>query len=127
MEDNGFKYTYSSAQNQEVKNIRDKYINSEKSKIEQLKELDAQAPKKAFMIAMAIVIVGAAGLVAGIVLSFVLKNFYVTFVICFVSGLFIVISYPAYYFFYGKEKKKNAEKIIELANEILDEKELNTK
>ena len=121
MEDNGFKYTYSSAQNQEVKNIRDKYINSEKSKIEQLKELDAQAPKKAFMIAMAIVIVGAAGLVAGIVLSFVLKNFYVTFVICFVSGLFIVISYPAYYFFYGKEKKKNAEKIIELANEILDE------
>ena len=37
MEDNGFKYTYSSAQNQEVKNIRDKYINSEKSKIEQLK------------------------------------------------------------------------------------------
>lgn len=41
MEDNGFKYTYSSAQNQEVKNIRDKYINSEKSKIEQLKELDA--------------------------------------------------------------------------------------
>ena len=127
MEDNGFKYTYSSAQNQEVKNIRDKYINSEKSKIEQLKEHDEKAPKKAFMIAMAIVIVGAAGLVAGIVLSFVLKNFYVTFVICFVSGLFIVISYPAYYFFYGKEKKKNAEKIIELANEILDEKEQNTK
>ena len=127
MEDNGFKYTYSSAQNQEVKNIRDKYINSEKSKIEQLKELDAQAPKKAFMIAMATVIVGAAGLVVGIVLSFVLRNFYVTFVVCFVSGLFIVISYPAYYFFYGKEKKKHAEKIIELANEILDEKEQSTK
>ena len=127
MEDNGFKYTYSSAQNQEVKNIRDKYINSEKSKIEQLKELDAQAPKKAFMIAMVIVIVGAAGLVVGIVLSFVLRNFYVTFVVCFVSGLFIVISYPAYYFFYGKEKKKHAEKIIELANEILDEKEQSTK
>ena len=127
MDDNGFKYTYSSAQNQEVKNIRDKYINSEKSKIEQLKELDAQAPKKAFMITMAIVTVGAAGLIAGIVLSFVLKSFYVTFAVCFVSGLLIVISYPAYYFFYGKEKKKHAEKIIELANEILDEKEQNIK
>ncbi len=127
MDDNGFKYTYSSAQNQEVKSIRDKYINSEKSKIEQLKELDAQAPKKAFMITMAIVIVGAAGLVAGIVLSFVLKNFYVTFIVCLVSGILIVISYPAYYFFYGKEKKKHAEKIIELANEILEEKEQNIK
>lgn len=110
MEDNGFKYTYSSAQNQEVKNIRDKYINSEKSKIEQLKELDAQAPKKAFMIAMAIVIVGAAGLVAGIVLSFVLKKLLCDFCHLLCIRAFYSYIIPGILFFLRQRKEKERRK-----------------
>ena len=40
MEDNSFNYTYSAKQQEEIKNIRKKYVAPEEDKMEQLRRLD---------------------------------------------------------------------------------------
>lgn len=43
---NSFQFTYSAAQNEEVKKIRKKYLPKEESKMDQLRRLDESSTKK---------------------------------------------------------------------------------
>ena len=65
----GFNFTYSAAQQQEVESIRKKYLPPEENKMEQLRKLHHSASQKAQACSIAIGVVGALILGTGMSLA----------------------------------------------------------
>ena len=57
-EHESFQYTYSAKQQEEIRNIRQKYMPQEENKMEQLRRMDAGVTRKATSISLAIGIGG---------------------------------------------------------------------
>lgn len=116
-------YSYSAAENEEVKKIREKYVFSDKknSKIEQLRKLDKSVHDVATAASIAVGIIGA--LIFGFGMSCVLvwaESLFVLGLICGVAGiLLIAFAYPIYNAVSEKRKKKIAPRIISLADELM--------
>ena len=59
-ENNAFQYTYSAGNQEEIKQIRSKYLPREENKLERLRELDAGVTQKATMYSLVVGIIGMA-------------------------------------------------------------------
>ena len=57
-ENNAFQYTYSAGNQEEIKQIRSKYLPREENKLERLRELDAGVTQKATMYSLIVGIIG---------------------------------------------------------------------
>ena len=66
--DKKFTYTYSAGEQEEIKNIRQKYLPPEENKMEQLRKLDESATKKGTIVSLIVGIIST--LVLGIGCSF---------------------------------------------------------
>ena len=53
-----FTYTYSSKQQEEIRNIRSKYLPKEEDKMEQLRRLDRSASKKGTVVSVTLGVIG---------------------------------------------------------------------
>lgn len=124
-----FNYTYSANAQEEIKEIRKKYISEEKNedKLEQLRRLDAGVYAKASKASIIIGVIGA--LVLGIGMSLVMSDFgnilgTLTSMIVGISvgvvGIVLVsIAYPLYNRILKKERKRLAPEILRLTDELM--------
>lgn len=124
----GFSYTYSAKEQEEIKKIREKYALSEQAedKMEQLRRLDSGVTKKGTVVSLIIGILGS--LIMGVGMSIamteigeLLGKFSMLVAVCVgIAGLVLVIlAYPIYMGITKKERKKIAPEILRLTDELM--------
>ena len=125
----GFNYTYSAKEQEEIKAIRKKYAASEESedKMTQLRRLDASVYSKASTAALAVGIVGA--LIMGIGMSLVMTDIGAVLgtVLAMIIGIsigvvgivLVCLAYPIYNRTLKKEREKIAPEILRLTDELM--------
>ena len=125
----GFNYTYSAKEQEEIKAIRKKYAASEEAedKMTQLRRLDASVYSKASTAALAVGIVGA--LIMGIGMSLVMTDIGTVLgtVLAMVIGIsigvvgivLVCLAYPIYNRTLKKEREKIAPEILRLTDELM--------
>lgn len=129
----GFRYTYSAKEQEELRRIREKYAsreeNKEENKMEQLRKLDASVTRKATVVALVMGILGT--LVMGIGMSFTMTELgsYIGIRGMFAMILGIVIgvigmtfagcAYPVYRSVLRKERERIAPEMLRLADELM--------
>ena len=127
MEQNeGFSFTYSAAQQQEVADIRKKYLPKEEDKMEQLRKLHAIPTQKAQAASLAVGIIGA--LILGTGMSLFMTDLGtvlggLTMIIGILVGIvgmvLVALAYPLYNRVLKKQRKKIAPEILRLSDELL--------
>ena len=125
----GFNYTYSAKEQEEIKAIRKKYATTEETedKMTQLRRLDASVYSKASTAALAVGIVGA--LILGIGMSLVMTDIGAVLgtVLAMVIGVgigvigivLVCLAYPIYNRTLKKEREKIASEILRLTDELM--------
>ena len=125
----GFNYTYSAKEQEEIKEIRKKYATTEETedKMTQLRRLDASVYSKASTAALAVGIVGA--LILGIGMSLVMTDIGAVLgtVLAMVIGVgigvigivLVCLAYPIYNRTLKKEREKIASEILRLTDELM--------
>ena len=126
----GFSFTYSAAQQQEVESIRKKYLPKEEDKMEQLRKLHAIPTQKAQAASLAVGIIGA--LIMGTGMSLAMTDIgsalgslsmVIGIVIGIVGMVLVALAYPRYNRVLKKQRQKIAPEILRLSDELL----MNTK
>ena len=122
-----FTYTYSAQQQEEIQNIRKKYLAPEEDKMEQLRKLHHSATQKAQAWALALGVMGA--LVMGSGMSLVmtsigetlgLSNALIPGIVIGVIGMIPVgLAYPTYNRILKKERQRIAPEILRLSDELM--------
>lgn len=121
-----FKMTYSADEQDEIKNIREKYLPKEENKMERLRALDNSAGKKATMVSIIIGVLGT--LIMGLGMSLLMSDFGdllgdaalpVGVALGAVGIAVLAIAYPLYNRILRKEREKIAPEIIRLSDELM--------
>ena len=121
-----FNYTYSPARQQEVENIRKKYLPKEEDKMDRLRKLHQSASRKAQAWAIAAGIIGA--LLLGTGTSLIMTELgmlvgeyaMVIGIAVGIFGLFLVtLAYPMYNHVLKKERRRIAPEILRLTDELM--------
>ena len=121
-----FSFTYSAAQQQEIENIRKKYIPKEENKMERLRKLHNSASQKAQAWAIAIGVIGT--LIMGTGMSMAMTDIgavlgSLAMVIGIAVGLLgmilVALAYPVYNRVLTKERQRIAPEILRLTDELL--------
>ncbi len=117
----GFTYTYSAKEQEEVKKIRQKYAPKEEDKMAQLRRLDSNVTQKGTMASIVIGVLGTLLLGVGMCCTLVWQG--VWFVPGIVIGLLgigiLAVAYPVYKNITQKEREKIAPEILRLTDELL--------
>ncbi len=122
-----FTYTYSARQQEEVQNIRKKYLPPEEDKMERLRKLHHSATQKAQAWALVLGVVGA--LIMGSGMSLVmtdigevlgLTNTLIPGIVIGIIGMLPVgFAYPTYNRILKKERQRIAPEILRLSDELM--------
>ena len=122
----GFNFTYSAAQQQEVENIRKKYLPKEEDKMEQLRKLHAIPTQKAQAASLAVGILGA--LIMGTGMSLAMTEIgaalgslamVLGIAVGLVGMVLVALAYPFYNRVLKKQREKIAPEILRLSDELL--------
>ena len=128
-EGQGFNYTYSAKEQEELKRIREKYTSRDENKLDRLRRLDASVTQKAQAIALAFGVIGV--LILGLGMSLAMselgeilgayKDMAMLFgiIIGVIGGIIAGVAYPVYNWVLKKERKKIAPEIIRLTDELM--------
>lgn len=121
MENQTFNFTYSAAQQEEIKAIREKYLPQEnvEDKMEILRKLDAGATNKASIYALALGIISTLVLGVGMCCCLVWDLFVLGIVVGIVGIVGIAFAYPVYSRTLKKERERIAPEIIRLTDELM--------
>ena len=116
-----FRYTYSAKEQEEVKQIRQKYMPKEPDKLEQLRKLDERVTRKGVVPALVAGIFGSLILGVGMCCAMVWdENLFVPGIIIGLVGMAVAaVAYPLYTSTTRKERERIAPEIIRLANELM--------
>ena len=117
----GFTYTYSAKQQEEIKRIRQKYLPPEEDKMEQLRRLDKSATQKGTIAAL---VIGSIGMLfLGIGMSCVLVWEDAVFIQGIIAGVIgivlIALANPVYNSITKKERERIAPEIMRLTDELM--------
>ena len=125
--ENTFSYTYSAKENEEVQRIRDRYTQTSRTEMDELKELDAKVHRPANVFAYSFGSISA--IIMGTGMSLVMTDIgadigiadaMVTGVIVGIIGMLMVIAnYPIYKRILGSRRKKYADEIMALSDNIM--------
>ena len=127
----GFNYTYSAKEQEEIKAIRKKYAASEEAedKMTQLRKLDASVTQKASVVSLILGVIGS--LIMGSGMSLVMTDLgsalklggtlalLLGLVLGVVGIVLVSLAYPIYNKLVKKEKERVAPEIIRLADELM--------
>lgn len=118
---NGFTYTYSAREQEEVKRIREKYVHKEDDKMERLRKLDRDVTRKATAASVSAGVIGALILGIGMCCTMVWagKWFIPGVVIGIVGIAFIAAAFPLHQRIIKKEREKIAPEILRLTDELM--------
>ncbi len=113
-----FEYSYSAKQQEEIDNIRRKYLPKEEDKMEQLRKLDRSVTRKGTILSLVLGIVGT--LVMGVGMCCCIEwGMFAFGIIVGVLGIAILLTaYPVYSYVTNKEKKRLAPEILRLTEEL---------
>lgn len=122
-----FTYTYSARQQEEVQNIRRKYLPPEENKLERLRKLHHSATQKAQIWSLVLGVVGALIMGTGMSLvmtdigeSFGLTNALIPGIVIGVIGMIpMVLAYPTYNRVLNRERQRIAPEILRLSDELM--------
>ncbi|MBQ3546692.1 MAG: hypothetical protein IJA34_17165 [Lachnospiraceae bacterium] len=116
-----FKYTYSAKEQEEIKKIRKKYVETEENKMEQLRRLDESVTNKPTVISLVLGIIGTLLLGVGMCCCMVWQGiWFIPGIIVGLIGIGIIaIAYPMYSYVLKREREKIAPEIIRLTDELL--------
>ena len=126
----GFSFTYSASEQEEIKKIRQKYQPQEEDKMARLRRLDGEVTRKASVAALSIGIMGA--LIMGTGMSLVMTNLGEMLGLLGVMGLIVGIiigvigivlvccAYPVYNRIVKKEREKIAPEVLRLTEELMN-------
>ena len=122
----GFSYTYSAAQQQEVERIREKYIPKEADKMEQLRKLHAVPTRKAQTVSIVAGVIGA--LIMGTGMSLAMTEIgaalgglamIIGIGVGIVGMVLVALAYPLYNRVLKKQREKIAPEVLRLSDELL--------
>ena len=130
-ENNGFKYTYSAREQEEIRKMREKYTAKPEKEddMARLRRLDAGVTQKANAVSIIFGVIGA--LILGFGMSLVMSDLSEIFgshealamplgiVIGVVGGILVGLAYPLYNFILKRERQKIAPEIIRLTDELM--------
>ena len=116
-----FQFTYSAKEQEEIKNIRKKYMAPEEDKMEQLRRLDASVSQKGTAAALIVGIIGTLLLGIGMCCCMVWqRELFIPGVIIGVIGIAVLAAaYPLYNHVIQKERERIAPEIIRLTDELM--------
>lgn len=127
MDEKGFQYTYSAKEQNEINDIRKKYLPKEEDKMAQLRRLDASVYCKGTVVSLVIGIIGA--LIMGAGMSLVMTDIgaklgmtsvMVPGIVIGVVGMIgVCLAYPVYQAVTKHERERIAPEIIRLSDELL--------
>ena len=133
MENNkdGFNYTYSAKEQEEIKAIREKYFPAEESedKMTQLRRLDRSVTQKATVVSLIFGTIGA--LILGFGMSLFMSNLgdilgvsgsvaiLIGIIVGIVGIILVCVAYPLYNRIARKAREKIAPEIIRLTDELM--------
>ncbi len=124
-----FQFTYSAKEQEEIKNIRKKYMVPEEDKMEQLRRLDRSVGQKATTVSLIAGIVGA--LVLGTGMSLAMTDLGTVFsmsqMVALIVGIIIgligmvpvALAYPLYNKVLKQERERIAPEILRLSEELM--------
>ena len=115
-----FYYTYSAKQQEEIQNIRKKYLAREEDKMEKLRRLDRSATKKGAIISTVLGVVSCLPLGIGMCCTMVwMDRWFVPGIVIGVIGIIgVAAAYPLYARITKKEREKLAPQILKLTEEL---------
>ena len=118
--ENSFSYTYSAKENQEVLNIRKKYLPQEESKLDELKRLDNLVQTSGVMEALCAGIGGAMifGLGMCLAMEVIGRMIWLGVVLGLIGMAGMFFAYPVYRKFFTKAKERHAPRILQLTEEL---------
>lgn len=130
-EKNGFSYTYSAKEQNELKRIRDKYTVQPESedKMARLRKLDASVTGRARVIAITLGVIGV--LVLGFGMSLIMTDFsailgsyrdkamIIGIAVGIVGAIIVSLAYPVYNVIVKARRRKIAPEIIRLTDELI--------
>jgi len=122
----GFNFTYSAAQQQEVEDIRKKYLPKEEDKMGQLRKLHGIPTQKAQAASLAVGIIGA--LIMGTGMSLAMTDIaavlgslamVIGILVGIVGMVLVALAYPLYNRVLKKQRQKIAPEILRLTDELM--------
>ena len=120
MNENAFSYTYSAACNQEVLNIRKKYLPREETKLEELKRLDSLVQNSGVTESLCAGIGGC--LVFGLGLCLAMEvighMIWLGVILGLIGTTGMLAAFPVYRKFFNRAKAQHAPRILELAAQL---------
>ena len=112
-----FHYTYSAKQQEEIRDIRKKYLPTEESKMEQLRRLDQMATKKGAVVSVFVGVMGF--LLLGVGICCGIAWMFLPGILLVVIGIAdVAAAYPVYFRIIKKERKKIAPQILKITEEL---------
>lgn len=127
MDNHSFEYTYSARRQQEVEEIRKKYLPQEEDKMDQLRRLHAIPTQKAQAASIAAGVIGA--LILGFGMSLCMTDLGAMLgifamilgsIIGVGGGILAALAYPIYKKILKTERRKIAPKILQLSEELMN-------
>lgn len=121
-----YHYTYSAKENQEIQNIRKKYLPCKETELDELKRLDNMVQSAGITESLCAGIGGALVFGLGLCLSMkVIGSGNIGVILGVLLGVIgasgMLAAYPLYSRFYAKAKEKHAPRILELTEELTGE------
>lgn len=125
----GFSYTYSAHEQEEIRKIREKYTSKEEDKMQRLRRLDAAATQKAQAISLILGILGS--LILGFGMSLFMSDLgallgldsHISMIVGVITGVIgcipISLAYPIYAITVKRERNKIAPEILRLTEELM--------
>ena len=115
-----FSYSYSAKENQEVLNIRKKYLPWEETKLEELMRLDHQVQSSGIIESLCAGICGALifGLGMCLAMEIIGHMVWLGVIIGLIGAVGMLLAYPVYRKFFVKAKEQYAPRILQLAEEL---------
>lgn len=116
-----FQYSYSAREQEELKQIRSKYVPQEENKLEKIRRLDANASQKASVVSLGVGVVGSLVLGLGMSCCMVWSGkWFVPGIVIGVAGIALVsAAYPLYLRTLKKERSRIAPEILHLTDELM--------
>ena len=117
---NTFEYTYSAKRQEEIEQIRKKYLPPEEDKLETLRKLDRSAENAGTIVSIVIGIIGTLVMGAGMSLTMVwTDSLLLVGIIVGILGIAILAcAYPVYKIVVKKQREKIAPRILALSEEL---------
>lgn len=115
-----FEYTYSAPEQEEIRQIRKKYLPREQSesKIERLRRLDREAERPGTAAALALGVIGTLIFGTGMCCCLVWEQFVVGIAVGALGGVMLGLAYPAYTRITKRQREKIAPEILALTEEL---------